>query len=170
MITPKLLIKKTLLDGVVRITPPTLHTDERGRYTELYNEELYKVLGVKFIQDDISVSVKNVIRGFHGDYQTWKLISCLHGTIQVKIVNNISGHEQEGMVLETVLHGAYLEQLLIPPGYGNAHGVITDMAIFHYKQSTYYDRKSQFTLPWNGYGPWVIKEPILSERDASAGR
>lgn len=170
MITPQLLIRKTLLDGVVKITPPTLHIDERGRYVELYNEELYKKLGVKFIQDDISVSVKDVIRGFHGDYQTWKLISCLHGVIQVKIVNNNPEHSQFGATLETILDGTYPEQILIPPGFGNAHGVITDTAIFHYKQSTYYDRESQFTLPWNGFGVWVIKQPILSERDANAAR
>lgn len=170
MITPELLVKKTLLDGVLKITPSTIHTDERGQYVELYNEELYKKLGVKFIQDDISISDKNVIRGFHGDFKTWKLISCIYGIIQVKIVNNILDHPQYGMVLETVLANNYPEQLLIPPGFGNAHGVITDKAVFHYKQSSYYDRDSQFTLPWNGYGVWAIKTPILSERDANAAK
>ena len=34
-------------------------------------------LDINFIQDDISISKKNVLRGIHGDKKTWKLISCL---------------------------------------------------------------------------------------------
>jgi dTDP-4-dehydrorhamnose 3,5-epimerase len=62
-------------------------------------------------------------------------------------------------------------QVLIPPKYGNAHLVISDLTIFHYKQSTYYDRSRQFTYKWDD--PkfniwWPIKNPILSQRDKSA--
>lgn len=165
-----MLISKTPLDGVLKITPPTIHVDERGVYTELYNEELYSQLGVKFIQDDVSCSQRNVIRGFHGDFTTWKLISCVYGAIHFKVVNNLKEHPQYGMVYEDDLSHQRPCQILIPPGFGNAHGVMTDFAVFHYKQSTYYDRDGQFTLPWNGYGPWAISQPILSRRDANAAR
>ena len=40
--------------------------------------------------------------------------------------------------------------------------------IYSYKQSTYYDRKSQFTINWKDerYNfKWPIKKPILSDRD-----
>ena len=59
-------------------------------------------------------------------------------------------------------------QILVPPKYGNAHLILSDKAIFHYKQSTHYNPAKQFTYKWND--PkfniwWPIKNPILSQRD-----
>jgi len=71
------------------------------------------------------------------------------------------------------LHGpedAYTHcQVLIPPKYGTGHLVLSASAIFHYKQSTYYNEYSQFTIPWDDpelmvYWP-LDGEPIVSERD-----
>ena len=42
----------------------------------------------KAIQDDISISKHNVLRGIHGDNKTWKLISCLYGIFYLLVVNN----------------------------------------------------------------------------------
>ena len=60
-------------------------------------------------------------------------------------------------------------QILVPPGFGNAHYVKTKKAIFHYKQSTFYNRKSQFTINWkdpNYNFKWPKKiKPIMSKRD-----
>jgi len=59
-------------------------------------------------------------------------------------------------------------QILIPPKFGNGHLVTSKEAIFHYKQSTLYDRDSQFTIHWNDPKlniKWPIKSPILSKRD-----
>ena len=59
-------------------------------------------------------------------------------------------------------------QVLVPPNHGVAHLVMSDKAIFHYKQSTYYDRARQFTLLWNDPKlniQWPINNPILSRRD-----
>jgi len=58
-------------------------------------------------------------------------------------------------------------QVLVPPGCANGHLVMSDRAIFHYKQSTYYS-KNQFTIRWNDpqYGIWwPVCTPILSRRD-----
>jgi dTDP-4-dehydrorhamnose 3,5-epimerase len=60
-------------------------------------------------------------------------------------------------------------QVLIPPKFGNGHLVTSDQAIFHYKQSTLYDRSRQFTIKWNDPKYklwWPLKNPILSERDS----
>ena len=82
-------ISETKLDGVLLITPPTIFEDVRGMYVEIYNEELYAEAGitVKFVEDDISVSSRHVLRGVHGDQETWKLISCLHGKFYLAVVN-----------------------------------------------------------------------------------
>ncbi len=61
-----------------------------------------------------------------------------------------------------------LDVFMIAPK-GPGHLVRSDVAIFHYKQSTYYDRAGQFTIPWNDKKlgiPWPVTDPIVSERDA----
>jgi dTDP-4-dehydrorhamnose 3,5-epimerase len=60
------------------------------------------------------------------------------------------------------------EQILVPPLHGNGHLVLSREAIFHYKQTTYYNPKGQFTIKWNS--PefdfwWPVKTPLLSRRD-----
>jgi dTDP-4-dehydrorhamnose 3,5-epimerase len=59
-------------------------------------------------------------------------------------------------------------QVLIPPKFGNGHVVLSEVAIFHYKQSSYYNRAGQFTILWNDPDLnlwWPVKNPILSRRD-----
>ena len=59
-------------------------------------------------------------------------------------------------------------QVLIPPKFGNGHVVLSEQAIFHYKQTTYYNRAGQFTLAWNDPSLkiwWPIKNPLVSQRD-----
>lgn len=163
-------VNKTLLDGVLLIEPPTIFQDFRGEYVETYNETIYKSHGIseKFIQDDISVSHKNVLRGIHGDEKTCKLISCLHGCFYLVVINNDPESEQYKKWQSFILSDSNRHQVLIPPKFGNGHLVLSDKAIFHYKQTTEYDRKSQFTIKWNSEAhkiEWPINNPILSERD-----
>jgi hypothetical protein len=71
-------VTRTELDGVLLVKPPVFE-DFRGQYVETYNDKLYAEhgIGAKFVQDDISVSIRHVLRGIHGDAETWKLVSCL---------------------------------------------------------------------------------------------
>lgn len=166
-------VAKTSLGGVLLITPPTIFRDFRGEYVETYNLELYKAAGidVDFVQDDISVSGKHVLRGIHGDSETWKLVSCLSGEFFLAVVNWDPASPEYRRWETFVLSDQNHLQVLIPPRFGNGHVVLTDTAIFHYKQSTYYNRAGQFTIKWNDPRlaiPWPVEEPILSERDRGA--
>lgn len=163
-------VRKSKLDGVLEITPPTMFEDFRGSYIEIYNEKLYKEAGVKvdFMQDDISTSTKHVLRGIHGDQKTWKLISCLFGKFYLAVVNWDKESPQYGQWDSFVLSDTNRKQVLVPPKFGNGHVVLSDTAIFHYKQNTEYDRAGQFTILWNDPALniwWPIKNPILSRRD-----
>jgi dTDP-4-dehydrorhamnose 3,5-epimerase len=163
-------IRKTNLDGVLLINPPTIFEDLRGTYVEIYNERLYTEAGikVKFVQDDISVSSKHVLRGIHGDQETWKLISCLYGKFYLVVVNWDENSPQFGQWESFVLSDQNRLQVLVPAKFGNGHLVLSELAIFHYKQSSYYHRAGQFTLLWNDPELdiwWPIKNPILSRRD-----
>lgn len=163
-------VKKTELDGVLLITPPTVFEDFRGTYVELYNEDLYKRSGitVDFIQDDISVSSRHVLRGIHGDGETWKLVSCLQGKFYLVVVNWDETSAQFGRWTSFTLSENNRQQVLIPPQFGNGHVVLSEQAIFHYKQTTYYNRAGQFTLLWNDPKLniwWPVQDPVLSRRD-----
>lgn len=164
-------VSKTKLDGVLLIKPDVFE-DFRGQYIETYNEELYRKKGidVKFVQDDISLSTQNVLRGIHGDDKTWKLISCLYGKFYLVVVNCDKNSKDFGQWQSFVLSDTNRLQVLIPAKYGNAHLILSNLAIFHYKQSTYYNPKGQFTYKWNDPKLkiwWPIKKPILSQRDES---
>lgn len=162
-------VKKTSLEGVLLITLDVFK-DHRGEYVETYNEELYRKHGIdiKFIQDDISVSRKNVLRGVHGDAETWKLISCLYGAFYLAVLNCDTESADFGKWQSFELSDKNRQQVLVPPKYGNGHLVLSEQAIFHYKQSTYYNPKGQFTCRWNDPRfniVWPVTNPIMSKRD-----
>jgi dTDP-4-dehydrorhamnose 3,5-epimerase len=109
-----------------------------------------------------------VLRGIHGDATTWELIPCLHGEFHLVVVNWNGQSPQFGKWESFVLSDQNRLQVLVPPRFGNGHLVLSDLAIFHYKQSTYHDRASQFRIYWNDPKlniPWPIRNPILSSRD-----
>jgi len=164
-----MIYKESDLKGVYLIELETFE-DHRGEYVEIYNDaDFREEFDVNFVQDDISVSFNNVLKGIHGDSETWKLVSCLKGRIYLVVVDcdeqsNLFGKWQSFIISDSNYH-----QVLIPPKYGNAYLVLTDEAIFCYKQSTYYNRDKQFTYKWNDKRfniRWPITDPILSERDS----
>ena len=146
--------------------------DHRGLYVETFNYDHYKKIipKVEFVQDDFSYSHRNVLRGIHGDYKTWKLIHCPVGEIFLVVVDwreessTFKRWESFRLSQENML------QVLIPPGCGNGHYVLSEHAVFSYKQSTYYERESQFSIAYNDESlgidwPLLENSPILSERD-----
>ncbi len=162
-------VSKTNLKNVL-VIKLAVFEDFRGQFLETYNEELYQKKGIdiKFIQDDISVSKKNVLRGIHGDNRTWKLVSCLYGKLELVVVNCDKNSKDFGKWQSFILSDKNRLQVLIPPKYGNAHLILSREAIFSYKQSTYYEPKGQFSYKWNDPNfkiRWPIKNPILSKRD-----
>jgi dTDP-4-dehydrorhamnose 3,5-epimerase len=165
--------ENTNLDGVISISLDPFE-DFRGQYVEIFNQDIFKKNGITipFVQDDISVSTKHVLRGIHGDAETWKLISCLHGSFYLVVVNNDEDSPQYKKWEGFTLSDKNRRQVLIPPKFGNGHVILTETAIFHYKQNTYYNPGGQFTIIWNDPDFniwWPIKNPIVSRRD-EAGR
>ena len=162
-------VVKTKLPGVLLLKFKKFE-DHRGEFVELYNEKIYRRNGinVKFVQEDISISSQGVLRGIHGDKETWKLVTCLLGRIYLVVVNCDKTSDMFGRWQSFTLTQKNMHQVLVPPKYGVAHLALTDKIILHYKQSTYYNPKIQFTCKWNDKRfniRWPIKNPILSRRD-----
>lgn len=162
-------VHKTELDRVLLIKP-SVFEDFRGEYVETYNEEEYRKNGIicNFVQDDVSISRHGVLRGIHGDAETWKLISCLYGKFYLVVVNCDMKSSNFAKWQAFTLSDKNRWQVLVPPMYGNGHLVMSDMTIFHYKQTTYYHPEGQFTYLWNDSRLkiwWPIKNPVVSRRD-----
>jgi dTDP-4-dehydrorhamnose 3,5-epimerase len=166
-------VEKTSLEGVL-LVKPDIFEDFRGQYVQTYAEAQYRESGidVKFVEDDISVSRRDVLRGIHGDAKTWKLVSCLHGSFYLAVVNCDEKSKTFGKWVSFTLSDRNRYQVLIPPHHGNGHVVLSDWAVFHYKQSEYYNPSRQFTYRWDDPKLkiwWPVKSPVVSRRD-EAGR
>lgn len=162
-------VEKTKLNGVLLIKLDEFE-DHRGCYVETFNRSVYRDHGidVDFVQDDVSISTRGVLRGIHGDADTWKLISCLEGRFYLVVINHDKESDEFGKWQSFVLSEGNRSQILVPPKFGNGHLVLSERAIFHYKQNTQYNPAGQFTIRWNDpeYGIWwPTKVPVLSRRD-----
>src|ERR1700761_4775061 len=107
----------TLADA--RIFVPDVYEDDRGFFKETYSTSKYRALGLTddFVQDSVSFSSKNVIRGLHGDPEMSKLITILRGKIWDVIVDVRKGSptycKWQGFILSEHNH----VQLYIPKGF-----------------------------------------------------
>ena len=140
--------------------------DKRGYFKELIVEKKIKK---KFPFNVMSFSKKNVLRGIHGDSKSWKLITCLSGEIKLVVVNPKTLQH-----MSVLLTSKNKLSVLVPPGFGNGHLVLSDEAVFYYKwayEGEYPDVEDQFSLRWNDPKlkiEWGIKNPILSTRDQNS--
>ena|SRR5258705_3254512 len=161
----------------LKIIKPNSFHDFRGEYLETFNTEKYRFKDwngrdVIFVEDDISVSKKGVLRGLHGDNKTWKLIQCLWGEIFVAVVD-MRKDSLTYLQWDTFsVTDKNRLQILIPAGCGNGHLCLSEKCIFSYKQSQIYSgMENQFTIRWDDPKLnifWPEKNPTLSQRDATA--
>lgn len=168
-------VEKTNLKNVL-LFRHFVFEDHRGTYEELYNESAYGEaikretgFDLEFLEDNIAKSSKHVLRGFHGDDRTWKLVTCLKGKFYIVVLNYDEVSPDFGKWQSFVPSEQNRMQVLIPPKHGHAYVVMSDEAIFHYKQSCIYQGMGkQFTVRYND--PrfdvwWPVKNPITSIRD-----
>ena len=165
-------VLETKLHGV-KIIIPERFEDHRGSYMELYDSKKFEsVTDKKFVQDDISISNKGVLRGLHGDFQTTKLVTVLNGSGYAVIADN---REESPTYLQWqsfTLSKQNKHMLLLPAGIGNSILALEDNMIYYYKQNTHFVDGRQFTIKWDDQSWdfwWPINNPILSKRDERGG-
>ena len=107
------------------------------------------------------------MRGIHGDFKTWKLVTCLMGEFLLLVVNNKKkiNNLKNGKYLSSLTKTIYKYLFLL---VWERYYVKSNKAIFHYKQSTLYNRGPNLQLIGetkilNLNGP--KNKPILSKRD-----
>lgn len=170
-------IVKTSLDGVL-IIEPTVFTDERGYFFESFNKRKLEDAvesEVNFVQDNQSMSHKNVLRGLH--YQVppcaqAKLVRAVVGQIFDVAVDIRRGSEKFGKWVGVELSSDNQRQLFIPEGF--AHGFLTmsEKALVSYKTDAFYNAESERSIIWDDATlniDWPISStPIISAKDCVA--
>ena len=157
------------IDGV-KIFEPDIFTDYRGDLWTTWKKDEFPI-DLDFNHDKVSTSRKHVLRGIHGDFKSWKLVSCLYGKIYFVIVDNRESYDTFMKWESIILDDKHRRQILLPPGIGNGFVVMSDHCVFNYKWSyegDYPDVDDQFSIKWDDTiigVDWPIDNPILSSRD-----
>lgn len=159
----------------VFIIEPTVFNDSRGCFFESYHQARFKEAGLchDFVQDNISVSMKGVLRGLHfqNPHAQTKLVSVLQGEVFDVAVDIRVDSPTFGRWVSVILSGENKKQLYIPAGFAHGFVSLTDHTIFVYKCSALYNAAAEASIIWNDPTlqiTWPINDPVLSNKDATA--
>lgn len=167
-------IKETTLPGV-RIIQPKVFGDERGFFTETWNQARYAEIGIPehFVQDNLSFSRRGVLRGLHYQHPNaqGKLVYVLQGEVFDVAVDIRVGSPTFGETAVAILSSENKRQFYIPPGFAHGFCVTSETALFAYKCTEFYDPKAENSILWNDPAigiAWPVDAPALSAKDQAA--
>ena len=161
----------------VLLIEPEVFGDERGFFFESFNQAKFEaVIGrqVKFVQDNHSKSVKNVLRGLHYQIQQaqGKLVRVVQGEVFDVAVDIRKSSPTFGRWVGEVLSADNKKQLWVPEGFAHGFVVLSESAEFLYKTTDYYAPEYERSIGWNDPAidiKWQINgKPILSTKDQQA--
>jgi dTDP-4-dehydrorhamnose 3,5-epimerase len=163
---------KTTFDDLLLIDP-AIFVDDRGLFFEGYNKLLFETnnFSTNFIQDNISVSKKNVVRGLHFQnppYAQGKLVSVLQGSVMDVVVDIRKSSPTFGQYYAIELNATTKKIMYVPPGFAHGFAALEDNTIFSYKCTNVYNKNSEGGILYNDPQlniDWKIDNPIVSEKD-----
>lgn len=165
-------VVETALPDVL-IIEPRVFADERGFFYESYNErEFARATGltVRFVQDNHSRSLRNVLRGLHYQMRQpqGKLVRVTVGSIYDVVVDVRRSSPTFGRWLGMTLSAADARTLWMPPGYAHGYLATSHYAEVQYKTTDYWAPEHERCIAWNDPQlaiAWPVSAPILSPRD-----
>ena len=153
---------KTEIDGVV-IIEPKVFGDARGYFFESFserdfNEAMTPILGhgIKFVQDNESMSSYGVMRGLHFQtmpYTQSKLVRCVKGAVLDVAVDIRKGSPTYGQHVAVELTEDNHRQFFVPRGFAHGFAVLSETAVFQYKCDNFY-------APANDGGVSIVDESL----------
>lgn len=159
----------------VVLMEPKVFGDERGFFFESFNQAQFEEgVGkpVRFVQDNHSRSVRNVLRGLHYQIQQpqGKLVRVVRGEVFDVAVDLRKDSKTFGQWVGVTLSAANNCQLWVPEGFAHGFVVLSDAAEFLYKTTDYYAPAYERCIIWNDptlniHWPEDI-QPVLSAKDA----
>jgi dTDP-4-dehydrorhamnose 3,5-epimerase len=164
-------VKATPIEGLYEIQPKVF-PDDRGWFFELFKEGPFSELEnpVKFVQDNLSFSRKNVIRGLHlqlHPFNQAKLVTVIKGKVLDVVVDLRKGSATFGKTFQCILDDEKHNVLSIPPDFAHGFSALED-SYFYYKCSNVYNPKFETGIRWNDPQlriDWQVQTPTLSAKD-----
>lgn len=166
--------EQTALPGVLMLNAK-IFRDDRGAFLETWNQQAMEEAGLpsRWVQDNFSISKKNVLRGIH--YQVvqpqGKLVRVAYGAVLDVAVDLRRSSPAFGQHAAVELTGENGRMLWIPEGFGHAFLVLSDEAGFAYKVTDYYSPGGERTIRWNDAElgiEWPVRaaDVIVSDKDS----
>jgi dTDP-4-dehydrorhamnose 3,5-epimerase len=143
--------------------------DFRGEIWTSWEKKYFK--NINFNLDKFTTSKKNVLRGFHGDKKSWRLVTCPKGEVLNVIVDYRPNSKNYLKCSTFKLNDKNKISVLLPPMFLNSWLCLSKNALYAYKWSfkgRYVDADDQISVKWNDPRinfKWPIKKVILSKRD-----
>lgn len=166
---------KKYFENKVKLIELNRFLDNRGFFSEIYNKSILTKFGIKdsFVQDNVSYSKKNVLRGLHFQsppFSQSKLICVLEGRILDIIVDLRKKSKTFGQYKSFDISSKKLSLLYIPHYFAHGFIVKSKSAIVHYKVSKQYSPKHEKTLLWSDKNigiNWKISNEniVISSKD-----
>jgi dTDP-4-dehydrorhamnose 3,5-epimerase len=162
------------------LVEPRLYRDERGAFVETWNARDCAAAGLKavFVQDNLSLSRRNVLRGLH--YQArqpqGKLVRVLAGAIFDAVVDLRRSSPTFGQSYTLELAADEHRALWVPPGYAHGFLALHDDTRVQYKVTDYWAPEWERTLAWDDPAlgiSWPLPAtalPILSAKDSAGDK
>lgn len=159
----------------VLVLEPKVFSDDRGYFFESYNARDFREatgLQVEFVQDNHSMSEKDVLRGLHYQirHPQGKLLRVLRGSVFDVAVDLRRSSPTFGRWVGELLSESNRRQLWIPPGFAHGFLALSDSTEVLYKTTDYWHPEHERTLSWKdpdlGIDWPVDGEPRLAKKDA----
>lgn len=165
---------KTKIEGIV-IIEPRIFKDARGYFYESFSQKEFdeKVMPIRFVQDNESMSTYGVMRGLHFQrppFTQSKLVRCCRGAIMDIAVDIRKGSPTYGQHVAIELTEENHRQLFIPRGFAHGFAVLSDVAVLQYKCDNFYAPQADAGIQLRDKDlgiDWQIptENAILSEKD-----
>lgn len=172
----QIIVTETSIKGLY-VIEPAIHGDERGYFSETYNQKEMEDAGLDlvFVQDNESVSTKGVLRGLHFqiNYPQGKLVRVVEGCVFDVAVDIRKDSPTYGKWYGVELSADNHKQFYISEGFAHGFLVLSDRAKFCYKVTDFYHPNDEGGLAWNDPDigiewPHLMKEYIgISSDDKS---
>lgn len=161
--------------GSVVVLAPEYFEDERGFFVEEFRADQFSELGlpVKFVQENHSGSVKNVVRGLHFQWEPpmGKLMRVLRGEAFLVAVDIRKNSPTLGQWFGKRVKAEERKQVWAPAGFARGFCVLSDYAEIQYLCTGIYNSQAESGILWNDPAigiEWPVSDPILSGKDSKA--
>ncbi|MFH2124426.1 MAG: dTDP-4-dehydrorhamnose 3,5-epimerase [Pseudomonadota bacterium] len=165
---------ETPLAGLL-IIEPKVFGDERGFFLETWSRKRYQDMGidVDFVQDNLSFSGREVLRGLHfqNPQTQGKLVYVLQGEVFDVAVDIRKGSPTFGHWHGVILSAENKRQFWVPAGFAHGFCVTSDTALFAYKCTELYAPQYEKSIRWDDPSlaiNWPANEPQVSDKDRLA--